>query len=383
MSRGGLRATAALSRLRRVSLVLATLAFGLGLGLVAAEAALRLGIAFDVGGLRDPRLYAGWLDDDDQWLLRHRWGIGSALTDQGFEIHPVLGWLPRRSADNPLGSVARRPPPPARGPSILCVGDSFMAGASSMPMNERLPHQLDRRTPGRRVYNFAVPGYGLDQILLRTCGLLEHFERPTLVVGVMTLDLDRSLLQVRDAPKPRFVLDAGRLQLTNVPLPADPEVWFRAHPVALKSFGFALLRQKLRLRQVAGHEDRLQAGGAAKQALNQRLLEALVEVSRAHDAPLLVVLLYPPWQLAEVGWRETFLARSLEQLGVPYVDSKSVFLEQATDAATRYYLAPPDNHPNAAGNAVLAAALAVGVRHADRTPAPAAPATGFICPQMP
>jgi hypothetical protein len=77
------------------------------------------------------------------------------------------------------------------------------------------------------VINFGIHGYGHDQMLLylREEGIKYH---PDIVIlGFVVLDMERNVLSFRDYAKPRFVLDGGRLVLTNTPVPRLEETLAR------------------------------------------------------------------------------------------------------------------------------------------------------------
>ncbi len=64
-------------------------------GVLCGEVLLRAAIGLGVESVRDPRLYAGWCDDDDQWKLRYRWlaETREALGGSGFAFDPTFGWV--------------------------------------------------------------------------------------------------------------------------------------------------------------------------------------------------------------------------------------------------------------------------------------------------
>jgi len=163
--------------------------------------------------------------------------------------HPVFGYrylpgvrmeLPRpgggryRIAVNREGVRADRDyalEKPAGVTRLVVLGDSMAAG--QFVSNElRFGEQLERRVPGLEVLNLALEGSGTDQQLLL-------YEREGLRYGhdaVLLLpflqNIRRNLVEAREAfapgtgarvlrGKPRFELVDGRLELRNVPVPAE------------------------------------------------------------------------------------------------------------------------------------------------------------------
>jgi hypothetical protein len=166
--------------------------------------------------------------------------------DSTFVYHRVLGWIPRPSSRTADGLYAydehgirregsRRPRPDADDALRIAVfGDSFTHG-DEVPYRDTFPALLEARieASGRRarVTNVGVPGYGMDQALLRfrEQGALA---RPQVVVfGFQRENVRRNLNLIRPLyhtrtglpfAKPRFAVENGALVLVNVPvLPFD------------------------------------------------------------------------------------------------------------------------------------------------------------------
>ncbi len=339
----------------------ALLAASVLIGILCAEVLLRIGINLGIGGLRDPRLYAGWCDDDDLWKLRYRWSEKPEGLWNGLLVFdPDLGWT---LGDDAAGACSDCESP------VLLYGGSFMNGVAPTPRNQRIPKLLSRslrRPPrrieggqrqGRPVVNYAVNGYGLDQIYLRFRETHRDYTKPTIVVGIMMLNLDRSVLSVRDAPKPYFRLAGGELELHGVPLPRDSAAWYRGHPPRIRSFLLAALVRQYRLGQ-APIETEIPYRRAEKEAVTVAILEAMAREVETHDLSLFVVLVYPPWQLGYEGWREPLLKAHLQRLGVPYIDTKRPLLKASAEPAAELYHPEPNFHPNAAGNRVIVREIA-------------------------
>ena len=339
----------ALLRRREIAVnLLLALGSGLVFGLLGGELLLRAAIGLGIEKVRDPRLYAGWLDDDDQWKLRWHWleALRSELTDSGFEHHPRYGWVASGT-------------PETGGRAVLLFGDSFAHGTDPTPRPQRLAGQLEALLE-ERVIDYAVSGYGVGQIYLRFRETHGEFDRPTIVFGVMMLDVDRSILTVRDAPKPYFTLEDGELVLNGPPLPADPADWHREHPPELRSYLAAWTKRRLRLAMGPGLEAEIPYRRAEKKRLNRTILEAVVAEAREHDLPIVFVLFYARWQFESEGWRETFLKAELERLGARVLDTRAVLVpaaEASPGGLDDFYYPSPNNHPNGDGYRLVAEAL--------------------------
>ena len=204
---------------------------------IAGELFIRSAIYLEVDFFRNPRLYAGWLDDDDHWKLRYRWDKSTEeLEGGGFVADTLLGWTPQKSPQNPLGVLSDKPyVPDFSAKTVLFYGDSYVYGMSPTPIDKRVPQQLDLLLPDYTVYNYGVVGYALDQIFLRFQETHAAFENPFIIVGLYTLDIDRSIFTVREAPKPYFEIENSQLVLKGAPVSESMEEWLRQHPITIKS----------------------------------------------------------------------------------------------------------------------------------------------------
>ncbi|MFQ5669574.1 MAG: SGNH/GDSL hydrolase family protein [Acidobacteriota bacterium] len=325
---------------------------------VLAEAGLRAGIALGMPKVRQPGLYADYLSDGDYFRLHQKW-----LPEQSDNVvgrfHPMLGWAPPETADNPLGitaAVPNRYDPGAQ--AVLFYGDSFVAG-SAVPMESRIPQILDRLLPDLQVFNYGVGGFGLGQIYLRFKLSHARFKKPTVIIGVMATDLDRSVLTFRTGPKPYFVLEDGRLVLHGAPMEEDSPRWRARYQPRLKSYLLAYLLRSWRILAGGGDMYELDYRRREKIDLNRRLLEAIIQEARDHDLPLLFVTFAARLDAPAAGWRERLLDRVLEQGHVPVLNTRDLF----TQAARREGIPVTDfmrddGHPTARANRLVAEALA-------------------------
>jgi len=106
---------------------------------------------------------------------------------------------------------------------ILTFGDSFTFG-EQVKDDETWSYDLQRLLPASEVINFGVHGYGHDQILLYLKKEGVKYHPDIVILGFVSLDMDRNVVSFRDYAKPRFILQDGRLVLTNTPVPTVSEV---------------------------------------------------------------------------------------------------------------------------------------------------------------
>lgn len=110
---------------------------------------------------------------------------------------------------------------------IAVVGDSYAYGLD-VDFEESWADRLDQALgPAVRVLNFAVSGYGLDQAFLRYMRDVKPWNPNIVILGFVQDDLIRSMVVYPfitypgwEMPfaKPRFILNAGQLELLNTPL---------------------------------------------------------------------------------------------------------------------------------------------------------------------
>lgn len=158
-----------------------------------------------------------WASPDD----RERYGI----------VDPVVGRLlrPGLSARLPGGATVRTgehgirlngaAAPPAGGALTLVGGDSFAFG-DEVEDHESWPAVLEGLT-GHRVVNAGVPGFGLDQAVLRVSALAGHYAPRTIVVSFIPHDVVRCEMSFWSGhAKPYFELVPSGLRLHRAPEPA-------------------------------------------------------------------------------------------------------------------------------------------------------------------
>lgn len=323
-----------------------------------AEIGLRLGIAAGISKVQRPGLYADYLSDDDYFRLRAHWHPAEAGSVAG-RFHPLLGWAPPRTKENPLGITTALPYVPGdESETLLFYGDSFVAGTTA-DMEMRIPQILNRLLPDTRVLNYGVGGFGLDQIYLRFKSSQGEFDHPQVIIGVLTTDLDRSVLTFRTGPKPYFTLQDGGLVLNGAPMVEGSPQWESRFTPDLHSY---LLAYGLRSWHIlAGGGDRLelQYRRQEKIVLNRLLITAIIEEASRHGLSIMFVTFASDINSSGEGWRESLLHAEITQHKVPYLDTRALFLakahQQGIDALD--FMAQ-DGHPNARGNQIIAAALA-------------------------
>jgi lysophospholipase L1-like esterase len=212
--------------------------------------------------------------------------------------------------------------------------------------------------PDTAVLNFGVGGYGLGQILLRLEDRVAVLKPgDTAVIGVLTTDIDRAVLSVRDAPKPWFELGHDGGLIEHAPEGGDVASWFDAHPVQASMLLWRRLNRTWALHQAAElPSTNPSCREEDKTNLARALLSRMGEVCTEHALQCPVLVLYRPIDLEHgAGWRRTVLT---EDHRLQVIDSWEWFQGGWAES----YGA--DQHPNSQGNARIAKGVldAIGVR---------------------
>ncbi len=349
--------------MRKVALGLVVGLVLIGVILAGGELAVRAGRALELGRLGDPRSFAQPYCDPDFHKLRLQAradaGIPAVAVD-GYTRHPQLGWAPDAQLAERLGLVSDGRPVRA---DVALFGDSFTAGVPPTRPEERMGPILDGLLGQRRVLNYAVPGYGVDQIELRFRDVVsDDRTRPeTAVVVLLVDDIDRVVQPVRAAPKPYYVLDGhGALQLRNVPIEQDAFEWLAEHPISIRSYLAALVRTRWSERR-DGPGFYSHCRREEKEAITTALLESIVDEARARDVRVFFVILYGEMAAGRPSWRTGFLKSALDDLGADFLDLRPVILAAAAErprGAGAFYFPAPNFHPNETGNRLFARAIA-------------------------
>jgi hypothetical protein len=219
---------------KNVSVAVATVV----LALLLCEVALRLwhGVSpLDFSNFRDQRVVKEInLIDGTRYDSNLGWSFREGLNDPGF--HTSEYGIRRNSAAQ-TG---------LRSGGILAVGGSFTVGFQ-VTDEQTWPAQLERMT-GRPVDNAAVPGYGLDQIVLRAEQLLPVARPRVLLIGLGDGNILWNGTSARwGGAKPFFTVEHGSLIVHNVP-PSLPERKPDRFARVKTILGYSLVVNRLMLR---------------------------------------------------------------------------------------------------------------------------------------
>src|SRR6185369_11319022 len=198
---------------------------------------------------------------------------------------PTLGWTNPSGEVDAIGATAHvnarglradreysieRPAGVTR---IEVFGDSFVFGTE---VGDESPYcrVLERILPHAEVLNFGVPGYGLDQMMLRFQEEGVAFHPDIVVIGIVSPVLGRTG-NFTFWYKPYFELEAGTLVLYGVPVPSPAEAASR------QRYGLRILDVASMILDPVSQRDPAPLNGAI-------LLRFLAEIRAAGAQPMIV-----------------------------------------------------------------------------------------------
>src|SRR5262249_2123208 len=274
-----------------------------GVMLLVCETALRVwhGVPLsDFSNFRDRRVIKFEMIDQTRYDDTLGWSFKEGVNRPG--LH-ALEYGVRRNGPAQTG---------LRSGNILAVGGSYTEG-SQVADEQSWPAQLERIT-GEPVDNAAVPGYALDQIVLRAEQLLPVTRPRILLVAVGDANIHWNGTSAKwGGAKPYFTVEDGALVLQNVPpsLPRTKPDWF----APLKTiFGYSHLVHRLMLRidPDGWLAEVLEARGRVKNDpvdVSCRLLHRLKQQTDGLAIRTLLVPEFSAWEVTSAATPPANLAR--------------------------------------------------------------------------
>ena len=277
----------------------------------------RFGVA---SGLRRPELFADPVYDDAYWKLQ-RWILGKG--DQRFsdpnQPDPLLGWRSPgilEDYDHVRHDVLRGRRP------VLLFGASFAAKYFGTAFAQS-------ELAGRYcLLNYAVGGYGVDQVflLLREC--LDHFvdEDPIVVIGLVgSEDWDRAMLSIRGWPKPCAELrDDGTLAFPDDPV-LPTRAYLEQNPVGIASYALRALQRNVLPQSWS------EADGERMAIASGRRIEAFVRTIHAElsdrGTPYFHLVFHTRKEVLHpepISWQEPLLLGLFDQLGIDHEPTRPI-----------------------------------------------------------
>lgn len=311
--------------------------------------------------MRRPGYYADMARDDAYWKLKRIW-TPPEKRERLERFTKITGWVGALINHKTLAMADevrvgdRRP--------VLLYGDSFAESVTAP--SDAWQGLLERSPEGRThaLVNFGTSGFGTDQSLMMLEATIDRYAtRKPLVIFSLFLDEDpdRTMLNFRGMPKPRFELEHG--ELVFLPLQEQSAyVWVDKHPPGITSYLWRLcsgaagplpLSWQSRLSPVASDEQVI--------ALNRALLTRMHKRLEAMHIEHIVLGFHGRMMLEDpqrYQWREDFVRKICRDLGVNFL-ATGPYLLSAVGSNPRLLgpslfvtEGPGEGHYNARGNRV-------------------------------
>lgn len=288
----------------------------------------------------------------------------------GFRHDAALGFAPVPNCSSSAHSHDARgframPGVASSEQAILAVGDSYTYG-DDVADGETWPVFLQKEV-GRRTINAGVPGYGLDQTVLRA-EQIATAERPALIlVGFIADDLRRAeMSRLWGMEKPYFEPVGDALVLRQVPVPPFVTVkgvlsfWRRA-------LGWSVLVDEIVRGQDWYPQWYWNDTRATPSGTGERMACPLMQRLARLDVPTLVVAQYFRGSLggsaktvAEDRRQSLAVLRCAEQAGLGTVDTYRAIRDGVTARGIDAFYGPW--HHNTEGNRLVAAEIAAEMK---------------------
>ncbi len=279
---------------------------------------------------------------------------------------------------------------------IIICGDSMAAGQFTSN-DQRFSELLERRVPGLEVLNLALEGTGTDQQLLIYENVGSLYEHDAVVVMPFLQNIRRNMVEARVsidpktlakvlAPKPRFELKNGQLELLNVPVSKERKAVVEGDQSTLNGTDSELTAS----RKIKNKLNGLPGIGLAKKVLYQanpwepfpeyksagtkewQLMEAILKrfKTAAGTRPLVIVPIfydsYVRYRMARNYWTRF---SELEAIPGVHVWDLLPHFRQLGPEASRCFLEPYDAHFSAYGHLVVTEFLEQKLKEAGLVPA--------------
>ncbi|MFT4538820.1 MAG: hypothetical protein ACI841_003458 [Planctomycetota bacterium] len=256
---------------------------------------------------------------------------------------------------------------------VMLYGDSFAERTSWETTWSSLLESSDQGAD-RKLLNFGVGGYGFDQAFLSFMFTIDSATKhdPIVVMSVLIDDdLDRANLAFRGWPKPYLDPDATGFDFSNG-LGVDSETWLNENPPKVSSYAWRYLIHGAEFlpapwrNKIGG---RLEAWADTRRVC-RKILSKLDREFRKRKLQSFVLIFHGKGQLekgADSGWRESFMTRELDRLGLPYVSTRTDFERDRKASKRKWtdYVAEKGDrrgHYTEVGNEVSFLALERGLR---------------------
>jgi hypothetical protein len=274
--------------------------------------------------------------------------------------HKTLGWVGNFNRESYFHvdgeKVGRRRP-------VLLYGDSFSACVDEVDCFEDILNKDTAFTKDNYLLNYGVGGYGVCQASLLCRKTAPHYQKPLVVFGLLTTDLERTILPVRTGQKPYYDLEDEQLVLKGLPIDSVPTHYFEENPASTRSYLFSLfLHSKLNFLpyRVSTWFTEKEKSIEKIQKVNGLLIKHLAAELRAKDIDFVFLIFHFEDDMmspkSEDNWRDQFLKKTMADNQLPYIWSKAIIREHRKahpDNKHETYIIPGNGHPTTLYNQLI------------------------------
>ena len=283
---------------------------------------LLFGNSDNFNSLRNPSYYSGYatLNGEDYFNTDY-WKLHNIFNDNLKLENPdsLLGWLGdfnqttyKHFDQNKLEN--KRP--------VLLFGDAFSACADSESCFQDILNADPQFSNYHHLLNYGTKGYGVDQTHLLQEQVVKMHYKPLVVLGMNTVNLDKSLLRYSDAQKPYFTLSNGDLQLNGTPITTSESKFIDQNPPQIGSYLWSRFKN-VTLSSTAQREKAAKESIKKSRLLNRAILLKTFQQLKASNVDF-VVLIFHPNHLAMDNWRLDFLKDLFKTHKIPYLCNRDI-----------------------------------------------------------
>ncbi len=333
------------------------LLFSIIITLIVAEYIFRwmlFGNAKAFNFLREPSYYSNYIRhvpedfyDDDYWKLNY---IFKKKRYKNEDPHPLLGWIinfnKKTLVHNDSNKVGNKRP-------VLLYGNSFAMCVYQSKCFQDILNEDNDFAKEYYLLNYGVGAYGVDQIYLLMNETVDKYNKPFVVFSLLTTDMDRCMLSVRDAQKPYFVETDSGLQLQGVPINQPSSEYFRKNRPKIRSYLYNKFRNSV-LNPFKKDEIREKDYIEKIKSINKLILDKAFERLRKSEIDF-VVLLFHPLHHDKSEWRSLFLIDYFDANNVPYIYDLELVEKDTTFSTYEpdHYAIHGNGHPTTHLNALI------------------------------
>jgi hypothetical protein len=252
---------------------------------------------------------------------------------------------------------------------VLLYGDSFAACYAEDGCFDHILNNDNAFSEHHYLLNYGVGGYGLDQIYFLFKNSIDNYHNPFVVMSLMILDLDRSILTVRDVPKTYYTIENNVLKLHERPSPyPDIKSFYSNNKPEIKSYFYrrvlySSILNKLIPDQIVSYLKKKEYYKRKKIQINNKIMTEIIKELKKRDIESVFLIFHPMW-IRGVGlmnenvtdWRSDFIRNILDENSIPYIWSKDIIIQNMEDEnfSLQDYFIPIDGHPTTLQKELLA-----------------------------